>query len=165
MKKFRAGFTLIELIIVIAIIAILAAAIFVAIDPARRLHEARNARRSSDIATILDAVKTYQVDNEGSHFGTIAGLSNDVLTQVGTASSGCVRACGNDTTDTACVDISAMGTNYLASVPFDPQGGTEEKTGYALIKDSNGAIRVIACGPEGEGAGGNGTPPSIQITR
>jgi prepilin-type N-terminal cleavage/methylation domain-containing protein len=165
MKKFRSGFTLVELIIVIAIIAILAGAIFVAIDPARRLHETRNARRASDIATILDAIKTYQVDNEGSHFGTIAGLGDNVLTQLGTASSGCVRACGSDTTDTACVDISAMGSNYLTAVPFDPQGGTAEKTGYALIKDSNGALTLIACGSEGEGAGGNGTPPTIQITR
>ncbi len=27
------------------------------IDPARRLHETRNARRHSDVATILDAVR------------------------------------------------------------------------------------------------------------
>ncbi|MBN1258340.1 prepilin-type N-terminal cleavage/methylation domain-containing protein, partial [Candidatus Peregrinibacteria bacterium] len=43
----KKAFTLLELIIVIAVIAILAAAIFVAVDPARRLHEARNARRWS----------------------------------------------------------------------------------------------------------------------
>lgn len=67
----KKAFTLIELLIVIAIIAILAAAIFVAIDPARRLHQGRNARRSTAVATILKSVKKYQVDNDGELPGNL----------------------------------------------------------------------------------------------
>jgi prepilin-type N-terminal cleavage/methylation domain-containing protein len=50
------GFTLIELIIVIAVIALLAAATFVAVDPAKRIGMARDAQRWSDITAIADAI-------------------------------------------------------------------------------------------------------------
>jgi prepilin-type N-terminal cleavage/methylation domain-containing protein len=164
-SQILSGFTLVELIIVIAIIAILAAAIFVAIDPARRLHESRNARRSSDIATILDAVKTYQSDHGGAHYGNIDSLTVGTLYQIGTDTSSCAITCGLDNTDGTCVNLYGMGSNYLAAIPTDPKNGTNLQTGYALSKDTNGAITVEACNPEGEGAGGNGTVPDIKITR
>ncbi len=159
------GFTLIELIIVIAIIAILAAAIFVAIDPARRLHESRNARRSSDIATILDGIKTYQADHGGTHFGNIENLAIGTLYQIGTSVSSCAITCGLDNTDGSCVNLFGIGSNYLADIPRDPRSGTNALTGYAMSRDANGAIMVVACGPEGEGPGGMGVAPDIKITR
>jgi len=159
------GFTLVELIIVIAIVAILAAAIFVAIDPARRLHESRNTRRWSDVQTILDAVKKYQADNAGTHYTTITSKSNDVYYLIGTNSGICVNECTDYTTQSSCLDLTDIGTNYLAVVPQDPQFGTASETGYALKKDSSGAITIIACEPEGEGAGGAGVPPTISVTR
>jgi prepilin-type N-terminal cleavage/methylation domain-containing protein len=159
------GFTLIELIIVIAVIAILAGAIFVAIDPARRLHEARNARRMSDIATILDSVKKYQADNSGVHYSEIDNMTTNLMYLIGTSGGNCANGCAEGTTQAACADLSSIGSNYLAVVPRDPKFGTEEETGYAIIKDANGAIRVLACEPEGEGPGGTGTPPEITISR
>ncbi len=160
------AFTLIELIIVIAIIAILAAAIFVAIDPARRLHEARNARRQSDVATIVEALKQYQVDNDGDHYSQIVNLQEDVYHIIGQAALVCEPSCTaiGDTAVT-CVDLRDMGSNYLSEVPMDPKIGTPQRTWYYLLKDSNGAITVGACEPEGEGPGGMGVAPEIKATR
>ena len=169
MKKVRfvsgKGFTLVELIIVIAIITILAAAIFVAIDPARRLNEARNARRQSDVANILDSIVKYQADNSGTHYSTVAGLTAGNFYTIGTCATGGDTGCTAKTTQAACVDLSAIGTNYLAAVPADPKGGTAEKTDYYLMKDANGAITVGACDAEGVGSGGSGAAPAIQVTR
>jgi len=163
MKK-REAFTLVELIIVIAIIAILAGAIFVAIDPARRLHETRNARRSSDIATVLDAVKKYQADNEGAHFDEIASMTNAVYYGIGTDAELC-SGCSVVSGITECVDLSDMGNNYLAVIPTDPLDGTEENTQYYIVKDAEGTITVGSCSAEGEGPGGAGDAAEMYITR
>lgn len=176
MKRKRA-FTLIELIIVIAIIAILAAAIFVAIDPARRLHESRNARRWSDVTTLLDTVVKYQVDNEGAHYSSVAAITTDRYVILGTtagddglcaeentAADVCANvASGSGTAN--CVDLSAIGTDYLGTVPYDPLNGSAEDTRYFVKKDSKGAITIGSCEEEGEGSGGSGAAPTIELTR
>ena len=161
----RSGFTLIELIIVIAIIAILAGAIFVAVDPARRLNQSRNATRANDVATILDAVKTYQVDNDGAHYSTIAALTAGNSYTIGTCTTGGNTGCTAQSTGAACVNLSGIGTGYLSQIPKDPKSGTDALTDYYLSIDANGAITVGACDPEGEDSGGDGTPPTISVSR
>src|SRR3990167_10336739 len=57
--KINKGFTLIELLIVIAIVGILAAAILVAINPGKRMAQARDAQRKNDISAIANALIGY----------------------------------------------------------------------------------------------------------
>jgi len=64
------AFTLIELLIVIAIVGILAAAVMVAINPAKRSRQARDAIRKSHIAVLADAFQAYYVTHEGLYPGT-----------------------------------------------------------------------------------------------
>jgi type IV pilus assembly protein PilA len=164
MKK-RKGFTLMELIIVIAIIAILAGVVYVAIDPARRLNEARNARRASDVVAILDAVRKHQADNDGQFYSTILSAAQDVNYVIGTNVSGCSGTCGSVTVDDECVDLSSIGDNYLAVIPLDPKSGTDANTGYYFNRSSGGAFTVGSCHAEGEDGGGSGTPPVIKVVR
>lgn len=88
-KQRRSGFTLVELIIVIAIIAIVAAVAFIAIDPARRLGGARNAKRRGDVRAIHDALGQLLADDQPLPSGITT-----TLTMLGTAPSGCVTPCG-----------------------------------------------------------------------
>ena len=145
-KKSKKAFTLIELLIVIAIIAILAATIFVAVDPVKRFAEARNARRWSEIVSILDAVLTYAVDNDGS---LPAGIPTVTAKMLGDAIVGCDNNCTARATATACLDLTAdLVDSYLAEMPKDPKTGTTAKTGYYIIKSANGRVEVGACEPE-----------------
>ena len=58
-RKTIRGFTLIELLVVIAILGILAAALMVAINPNKRLKQARDAQRKSQINAIANALAGY----------------------------------------------------------------------------------------------------------
>jgi len=53
------AFTLIELLVVIAIIGVLAAVVLVAINPARRMRQARDSGRKSDVGQIATASQAY----------------------------------------------------------------------------------------------------------
>ena len=65
MKTLHKGFTLIEILVVIGIIAILAAIVVVAVNPARQFAEARNSQRQSNVESILNAVGQNIADNKG----------------------------------------------------------------------------------------------------
>jgi len=141
------GFTLIELLIVIGIIAILAAIIYVAVDPARRLQDARDAERWSSVNSILNAVLKYTVDGSGTMPPSLTGIDTGTY-MIGTAGSGC-DTCTATTTDTVCVDLAAdVVPTYLSSMPLGPNGGTASITGYYIYRASSGRITAGSCSPD-----------------
>lgn len=148
MKK---GFTLIELLLVIAIISALAVAVFVALNPAKRIQDSNDARRSTDVDTILSAVHSYVVDNKGVWPTGLSATTAEV--QLGTgnaaacsplATSGC-----NVAASKACLDLGTVLAGYLKSVPIDPKlAAASDHTGYS-VAIANGVVTVRACGTEG----------------
>lgn len=149
----KKGFTLVELLLVIGIIATLAVVVFVALDPAKRFADARDARRTSDVETILSAVHQYVIDNKGS-FPT--GLVVDTERGLGDVDGiGCSNFSGGcDAQNDACLDLlsdpDSNLSKYLKTMPYDPQSGTVEDAGYTILRDSNGIVTVKACYAEGE---------------
>src|SRR3954468_12160444 len=95
MKKTR-GFTLIEILVVIGIIAILAAIVIIAINPARQFAQARNTQRESNVETILNAIGQNVADNKGVF--TCAGVVNAPDATVRNIGTG-----GGAETDLACL--------------------------------------------------------------
>lgn len=138
----RVGFTLIELLTVIAIIAALAVVVFVALNPGQRLKDARDARRTSDVDSLLTAVHQYIIDYKGYAPATLSTTEK----QLGTDVAGCAIATGGCAVVTAgCLDLTADLAKYLKSIPLDPLGGTAGKTGYSIVQDANGIVTVRAC--------------------
>ena len=158
-----AGFTLIELLVVIAIIGILVAVVFVALDPATRFQQARDAVRQNDVQEILSSVLLYQVDNSGTHLSAINSAATNTVFMVvdGAMDEGCddnnANCDTNVAADTSCVDLSGLVDSYLEDVPISPNGAVtwddgsadgEEGTGYTIEKEDNGVIRIRACESE-----------------
>jgi type IV pilus assembly protein PilA len=152
-NKGNGGFTLVELLIVIAIIAILATVVYVALDPLRRFQDTRDTRRASDINQLLNAVKVDQVDNKGVYLSAISNLTPGNVYMIGTASTGCNATCDTAVTSTAsCVDLTGFVTEgYMGSVPISPNGSstwTAAITGYTLSRATTGIVTIRACESE-----------------
>jgi type IV pilus assembly protein PilA len=76
--KKQKGFTLIEILVVIGIIAILAAVVLIAINPARQFAQARNSQRSSNVNAVLNAIGQYIADNKGNLPAGITDIAADI---------------------------------------------------------------------------------------
>lgn len=139
----KKGFTLIEILVVVALIAILAAVTIVAINPAKNFGDTRNAQRSSDVATLLDAVTQY-LATQGN---TLSGL-------------GSVPTCPTTTnigTNTGLINLtSQLVPTYIVAIPIDPSVGTAGDTGYSVCTTASNRIQITA--PNAE----NGKTISVQ---
>jgi|GEM_PF-383468 len=78
-QKNQSGFTLVELLVVIGILAIIMAVTIIAINPVQQFQNARNAQRSSDVTSLLDGIYEYEAGNSGT---IPANLSSYVSTTV-----------------------------------------------------------------------------------
>jgi len=121
------GFSLVEILVVVALIAILATITIVAINPAKNFADTRNTQRSADVSTILNAVTQYTA--EADQGNTIADLGTiptcPTATEIGTG-TGLVNL------TTTLVD------EYVVAIPMDPSEGTAENTGYNICTTTSG---------------------------
>jgi prepilin-type N-terminal cleavage/methylation domain-containing protein len=71
-KNKKSGFTLLELLIVIAIIAILSVALVIVLNPAETLKKSRDAQRISDLSTMKTAMGLYMTSVSPVYLGGLA---------------------------------------------------------------------------------------------
>jgi prepilin-type N-terminal cleavage/methylation domain-containing protein len=154
MKKFQAnkGFTLIEILVVIGIIAILAAIVLIAINPARQFRQANNSQRTANVNAILNAIGQYMADNQGT---PPPGIGGEI--------------------DTPLCD--ALLTKYLPALPTDPsspsKGGAIEKAdcddidaGDVKYETENNSGRITVSAPSAVDVDtGNTDDDLISVTR
>ncbi len=148
------GFTLIEILVVIGIIAILAAIVIIAINPGRQFAQARNTQRSSGVNAILNAIGQNMADNRGIF--TCANVPTATATLV------------KNTGTLSGVDLaSCLVPTYIATLPVDPgnsnataqtancgtgalsyTSGGNYNTCYLVSQDANG--RIVVSAPDAE---------------
>jgi type IV pilus assembly protein PilA len=149
----KKGFTLIEILLVVALIAILAGIVILAINPNKQLGDTRNAQRKADVNTILNAVYQYSVDNNGSLPGEIGHLIREAPCplDLDPYPNDMDQLCKTDGCSVGVLmydDLVGMTQKYLVSMPFDPFSATSNLTGYYITRsDSN---RVTVCAPSAE---------------
>ncbi|MBP9801999.1 type II secretion system protein [Patescibacteria group bacterium] len=149
-KRFASGFTLIELMIVIALIALLGASVLVAVDPARRIGEARNAVRASDAESIKNALD-YYVGEYHSLPVALASKADNTNYMIAAAgdTSGSTVSC-EAVGDIVKVDITNGASNlfnFIPTIPIDPEQSSPytNGSGYYCKKQGNKIIDIKPC--------------------
>lgn len=159
------GFTLIEILVVIGILAVLLAIVLIAINPQRQFQQANNTQRQSDTNAILNAIHAYAAQNKGQ---LPEGTGTPTVPIPTTPAAAMVI--GNDTGE---IDLcAALVPLYIADIPLDPTDGTESpassictdanadySSGYTVQSSSTGN-RVTVTAPSTEGGGAD-----ISVTR
>ncbi len=134
---------MIELLVVIGIIAVLAAVVIIAINPARQFAQARNTQRWSNVNAILNGVSQRVADNKGIfEIGCLVGAIPPTSTIMKSAGGYDIAPC--------LVPI------YISILPFDPTvvgaryvSNTDYDTGYTIYKDATTG-RIIVSAPTTE---------------
>lgn len=158
MRLSKKGFTLVELLVVIGIIVLLFAVTLIAIDPAKRLRQARDAVRNQDVRDLLEAVQEFIVDNDGDSPAGLDAIDEDdggewrqIIGDGGAAGcSGDIgTVCTNATTEDDCLSMEGdLEPTYFSEIPQDPDGGVENDTMYYIDLNDNGRFKIGACNPE-----------------
>lgn len=115
------GFTLVELLITIVILAILAGVSIIALNPGQNPDDANDVRRRADVTTILNAVWQYAIANNGDFPENLSTTDTELA---------------NTGTD-ICADLVPA---YIRVLPVDPSTGsytdcTTYATGYTIRRE------------------------------
>lgn len=151
----RRAFTVLELVIAVSLIGIMAAVVFVAIDPARRYADTRAAARLSNINTLERAAQLYARDSVNEPAGGIP-----------TGALAAKAVCRRDVSDPGCVNIDALvDRGALGEIPVDAEETDPIRTGYRIYKSPASAVYAcsdfIPSGEEGSCATCDGIPGSF----
>jgi prepilin-type N-terminal cleavage/methylation domain-containing protein len=152
--KSQKGFTLLEILLVVAAIAILAGIVILAINPNKQLGDTRDSQRRMDVNTILNGAYQYSLKSGSMPAGIIVSTTTACGTVVAT------EICKSTAVDcTGYTSLSELYLNetYLTALPFDPRSSSATGTGYYVIKSDNN--RVTVCAPHSEQSG------TISVTR
>ena len=118
------GFTLVELLVVIAILAVLAVTVVVILNPGELIRQARDSTRISDLAALNSAIALYLSDVASPSIGNAAFCTSGALTK---GTKACTASTSTVVTGTGWVTINFGGISSgspLARLPLDPNNGS-----------------------------------------
>lgn len=142
----KKGFTLVELLIVIGILAVLATAVVVVLNPAELLKQARDSQRVSDLASINSALALYVASTSSPTFGSTqyTSLASTATSTCESATPAGKNAFTTDGNGWVTVDLDELtGGSPLSALPRDPTNDSTYHYCYAP-DDTNDTWELIA---------------------
>lgn len=157
----QAGFTLIEILIVIGIIAILAGIVIIAINPAKQFAQARNSERVANVNAILNAIGQRTADNKGIFAGEFTvGTTTYTCGLLPSSKEEITSSMADNATDESS-DLGCLVPTYISLLPSEPAGTAADQ--YTVQISNLG--RVTVCAPESINETSIPDPEEICVTR
>ena len=128
----KSGFTLVELLVVIAIIAILAAVVVLIINPLELTRRGRDAARLVDLANLQNAINVAVQESTGS--GAVAVLCKTAGSYPCNGSSN-IGTRVSDGTGWVKTDLSTAKSVSVSTLPVDPVNDTTSHYTYCASND------------------------------
>lgn len=131
-EKQEAGFTLLELLIVVSVIAILSVALVLVLNPAETLKKSRDAQRISDLSTIKTALGIYLTSTSTPVMGVCSATKSSTTTP----------AFLTDGATTNWIDVnlnSLTGGSPISNLPRDPVNSGE----FAYLYKCNNTAKTF----------------------
>lgn len=157
MIKENKGFTLVELMIVLAILALLAAIIIFALNPAQLFARARDSQRLADLRALTSAINYYLVITTtpvldgGTNTLCVGGTASKTIYATSAVTAAVpwattnTTARGMDGTGWIKINFAATGEIPLGSLPIDPKNGgsaASPSTFYAFACSSSQGFEI-----------------------
>lgn len=143
-KSQKKGFTLVELVIVIGILAILAAVVVVVLNPAQLLAQARDSQRISDLSSMGSAFNLYLATATTTLMSTstaactancyiaVSGVAANCGSRHGTKNAYYISGRTVDSGGWVPIDLrNTTGGSPLSTLPVDPSNTTTYFYSYA----------------------------------
>ena len=121
------GFTLLEILLVVGIIAILAGIVIIAINPSKQLAQVRNTERKSDLKQVANAITQFYID-KGYYPASTTFPTSTLMTICPTGASSSPAAGFNCTN---MLNLSELVPTYIVAIPNDP--ATTTTAGYSVV--------------------------------
>lgn len=134
-KTSHPGFTLLEILLVIAAIGILAAIVIVAINPQRQLSQVQDSVTQSGVNTLHKALDQYLIDT-GAYPDGVTSQAQIICDTGSLDAEVSLVDAGIDCTDR--VDLRVLVPRYLAAIPSsgNPESNTPDTDYSVVIQDT-----------------------------
>lgn len=144
----RRGMTLIEIVVVTALIVILTGTYFLVANPAGQLGGARNHERQLQLQSIMNAIRQNIADQSNEQFSCTAG-------PIPTSTADMTSRAGAGNYNIAPCIVFGAGVYGLFSMPFDPSASSsyfnsvnDYESNYSIIANASGSVTLSAPGAE-----------------
>lgn len=141
MKKQYKGFTLVELLVVIAIIAILAAVVVLIINPLELTRRGRDAARLTDLANLQQAITIAVQEASVAAVAYVACASDTDVTCTGNSVDGTRLTNG---TGWVRINFAGQSSVTVPTLPIDPTNTTGATGFHYTYCGSTNSWRILA---------------------
>lgn len=144
-KKSILGFNLIQIVVTVAVLAMIAGTIMYNEDPEKRIGRARDAQRIQELDAITKAIANYELEYHALpsdlNLPTLGIGEKRVL-----CSTAASLSCDGQVKDCVVVDDTNFLGKHLPILPVDPNKTDTNDTGYYVTRSENNSGLIIgAC--------------------